>query len=169
MDMKSILIKIIDLGKKYRYAVLVLVIGLILMSIPEFDTHTNTVQDKEQQETAEEPTLEIKLSQILSQVNGAGNVEVILTVAAGEEVVYQTDNDETNTADSSERNTDTVMITDASRNQNGLVRQVIPAVYQGAIIVCEGADNPSVRLSIVDAVSKITGLGANRICVLKMK
>ena len=37
------------------------------------------------------------------------------------------------------------------------------------LIVCEGGDDANVRLSIVDAVSKITGLGADRISVLKMR
>ena len=169
MDIKNILAKILDLIKKYRYAILVLLIGLVLMSIPSFQDSKDAAVSDNRVQTVDEPSLESKLSQILSQVNGAGKVEVIRTVAAGEEVVYQTDNDETNTADSSAKNADTVTITDANRNQNGLVRQVNPAVYQGAIIVCEGADNPTVHLAIVDAVSKITGLGTNRISVLKMK
>ena len=139
------------------------------MSIPSFDTQTDTTASDDLEQTVDEPSLEDKLSLILSQVDGAGKVQVILTVEAGEEVVYQTDDNQTITADSDAKNTDTVTVTDANRNQNGLIRQVNPAVYQGAIIVCEGAENPTVHLAIVDAVSKITGLGANRISVLKMK
>lgn len=169
MDIKNILAKILDLIKKYRYAVLVLLIGFVLMTIPDLKTQSDDTVSDIQEEPITETSLEDKLSKILSQVNGAGRVQVILTIAAGEEVVYQTDNDETNTADSSAKNTDTVTITDADRNQNGLIRQVNPALYQGAIVVCEGADNATVHLAIVDAVSKITGLGANRISVLKMK
>ena len=169
MDIKNILARILDLIKKYRYAVLVLAIGLVLMSIPSFDTQTDTTVSDDLEQTVDEPSLEDKLSLILSQVDGAGKVQVILTVEAGEEVVYQTDDNQTITADSDAKNTDTVTVTDANRNQNGLIRQVNPAVYQGAIIVCEGAENPTVHLAIVDAVSKITGLGANRISVLKMK
>lgn len=169
MDIKNTFVKIIDLIKKYRYAVFVLIIGLVLMSLPTFSSTTDDSITNKQEIPVLEASLEEKLSKILSQVNGAGRVQVILTVATGEEVVYQTDNDETNTADSSGRNTDTVTITDANRNENGLIRQVNPAVYQGAIVVCDGADNAAVRLAIVDAISKITGLGTNRISVLKMK
>lgn len=169
MDLKNILAKILDLTKKYRYAVLVLIIGLVLMSIPSINSHKEDAVSDSDIETIDEPALEEKLSQILSMVNGAGKVQVILTVAAGEEVVYQTDNQKTNTTDSSAINEETVTLTDANRNEKGLIRQVNPAAYQGAIVVCEGADNPTVHLAIVDAVSKITGLGANRISVLKMK
>ena len=41
--------------------------------------------------------------------------------------------------------------------------------FAGAIVVCQGADNAEVRLRIVEAVSAYTGLGSNRIMVLKMK
>jgi stage III sporulation protein AG len=36
-------------------------------------------------------------------------------------------------------------------------------------VVCQGADDPVVKLLIVDAVSKVTGLGADKISVMKMK
>jgi stage III sporulation protein AG len=39
----------------------------------------------------------------------------------------------------------------------------------GAIVVCQGGDQPTVRLAILDAVSKVTGLGADKISILKMK
>jgi stage III sporulation protein AG len=86
---------------------------------------------------------------------------VLLTPASGKETLYQTNE---NGDDS-----DTVIITDSSRNESGLIRQVNPPVYLGAIVLCQGGDRPSVRLAIVDAVSKVTGLGADRISVLKMK
>ena len=39
----------------------------------------------------------------------------------------------------------------------------------GAVIVCDGAESASVTLEIVRAVSAYTGLGSNRIIVLKME
>lgn len=169
MGIKPFLEKLLEIIKKYRYAVLVLVIGLVLMTMPDLSKPTEERNAQVTENSAAEVTLEEKLANILTQVDGAGRVQVILTVAAGEEVVFQTDDDETVSTDSTTTKLDTVTVTDADRNQNGLIRQINPAVYQGAIIVCEGADNPTVRLAIADAVSKITGLGTNRISVLKMK
>ncbi len=40
--------------------------------------------------------------------------------------------------------------------------------FTGAVVVCRGADDPAVRLRIVEAVSAFTGLGTNRIVVQKM-
>lgn len=114
-------------------------------------------------------SVEEQLGSILSQVRGAGEVQVMLTQAYGEETLYQTNEDFSDAGDSNTTRIDTVTITDADRNETGLVRQVNPPTYQGAIIVCQGADSPTVRLAIIEAVSKVTGLGADKISVLKMK
>jgi len=42
-------------------------------------------------------------------------------------------------------------------------------LYRGAVVVCQGGDNASVRLAVVEAVSNATGLTSDRITVLKMK
>ena len=38
----------------------------------------------------------------------------------------------------------------------------------GAVIVCEGADNPTVKLDILRAIGSYTGLGSDKITILKM-
>ena len=116
-----------------------------------------------------EENLEERLSAVLRLVDGAGDVRVILSIAAGEEVVYQT-NINHNTSDNTENiKHDTVMVSSVDRSTTGLVKQIIPMIYKGAVVICNGADDPVVRLSIVEAISKLTGLGANQISVLKMK
>lgn len=39
----------------------------------------------------------------------------------------------------------------------------------GAVVVCEGAENPTVRLNVTNAVAAYTGLGSDKIRVMKMK
>lgn len=169
MEIKDISQKTIRILKKYRYAVLIFLVGFLLMIIP---TGQKKAVEKETKATAplpEEYNLEERLQKILSSVAGAGEVQVILTISAGEEVLYQTNEDKTEKENDSSIRWDTVIIEDEERSDAGLVKQIIPAKYQGAIIVCQGAEDPGVRLAIVDAVSKLTGLGANCISVLKMK
>lgn len=170
MVVKQWINKFANILKKYRYALIVLLIGLILMAIPGVSERAETVSN-EILETGTSPVelLEQKLSSLLSKVEGAGDVEVILTIAAGEEIIYQTNDDHADSDTSSSSNTNTVTVTDSNRNQTGLIKQVKTEIYQGAIVVCRGADDPSVRLAIVDAVARITGLGTNCISVLKMK
>ena len=94
---------------------------------------------------------------------------VMLSIAQGERTIYQTDSSYSQTENSTDTRTQTILVSDSQRNETGLVHQKSPPVYQGAIILTQGADNPSVKLSIVEAVGDITGLGADRISVLKMK
>lgn len=168
MDMTAIGAKILEFIKKYRYVILVLVIGIGLMALPDREETqqeptTATVASNSQTDQAE------ALTQILSQIRGAGKVKVLLTVAAGERTVYQTDQDTSTATGSGSVRCETVIVTNADRAQQGLVQQIVAPEYRGAIVVCQGADDPNVRLAIVEAVANATGLGTNRISVLKMK
>lgn len=148
--------------KQYRYVVLLLMLGVLLMLLPK-------KQETEPEAPVSVPesvdSLEEDLARILTRIRGAGRVEVLLTEYAGTETLYQTDADRT--ADSLRE--DTVVISDRERGESGLVRQVIPPRYMGAVVVCQGGDNPAVKLAILEAVSRATGLKSNQISVLKMK
>lgn len=168
MDIKAVTGKLPEFFKKYRYALLVLVIGIVLMLLPGKSEQQSTPDGATAPVVTDSGSVGEELEQILSQISGAGRVKVMLTVARGEETVYQT-NEETSTSENSaSTQIDTVTVTDADRNETGLIRQVNPQSYLGAIVLCQGAESASVRLAIMDAVSKVTGLGADHICVLKM-
>lgn len=165
--MDTVLKKVTDFLLKYKYAVLVLVIGLILVMLP---TGQQTQEGTEvvQADTVEKVDISEELTQILGQIEGVGNVRVMVTVSAGEQNIYQYDED-IGAGENPSVKHDTVIITDSDRNESALIQQVIPAQYRGAIIVCQGADSATVRLNIIEAVSKVTGLGTDKITVLKMK
>ena len=169
MEIKSIVDKTGKFIKKYQYIFLIIVIGFVLLMIPSRKSNQDTGETPAQPQTQQNNDLEHALSTVLSKINGAGKVEVLLTFQTGEEYLYQTNENSSTSQDTDSRQTDTVMITDSSHNQTGLTRKVLAPTYRGAIIICEGADDPSVRLAIVDAVTNATGLSTNRISVLKMK
>ena len=149
---------------KYRYVALVLMVGLLLMVIP-----FNTKQKSETQSTiaaVREADITEELTAILSKIHGAG--KVMLTIETGKNTVYQYDTDVSGGEDGSLRQ-DTVIVTDENRVQSGLIQHITAPEYRGAIIVCEGADKPEVRLHIIEAVASVTGLGTDKITVLKMK
>ena len=168
MDWMKIKEKIPEFIRKYRYVMLILLVGIILMAIPSRSEETEE-KPVDTTETSAQKTDEERLEEILMQINGAGKVKVMLTLANGEETIYQTDDNINNDSDSLSTRRDTVTVTDSDRVQSGLVRQINPPTYLGAVVVCQGADKASVRLAIIEAVSKVTDLGADRISVLKMK
>ena len=96
-------------------------------------------------------------------------MRVLLTEAEGEQTLYQMDEDLQTNGGSESIRQDTVLLTNSEREEVGLVRQIIPPVYQGAVILCQGADSASVRLAIIQAVASATGLTSDKITVLKMK
>lgn len=161
MDIKVLKEKIKQWIGKYKYLALILLAGIGLMLIPSGSKETRQTTQNILTAT---PTVSIteELETILSNIQGAGRVQVMLTVKSSEQTIYQTD---TPSADKQ----DTVIITDEERAQSGLVQQIISPTYRGAIVLCQGADSASVCLAIKEAVSKVTGLDLSEISVLKMK
>lgn len=154
--------------RRSRWFFAVLAVGIGLMLIPAkkesgmpIQTASPTVQQTQ--------TLEEDLTELLSGLSGAGKVQVLLSQSVGEEVLYQCNENYSQSDSSSNDNTQTVLITDSSRNQQGLIRQINPPRYLGAVVLCQGAENAGVRLAIVEAVSNATGLPTHKISVLKMK
>ena len=164
MEMTRLRNNVQKLILKNKFVFLVLGIGILLMLLPIGGSKTESSADPKHTMQNTEPSLEYRLSEILGKIYGAGRVEVLLTYRSGEETVYQEDSK----VSAEDHSLDTVIVTDSGRSQTGLIRQKNPPVCLGALVVCQGADDPQVKLSVVDAVSKITGLGANQISVVKM-
>lgn len=156
----------LEYWKKYRYVLMVLLAGVILMVLP---TGTEKKEPAQPVSVSQEPSLQDSLTEILGQISGAGNVKVLLTQSAGEETIYQVNENSATEETSRNIRRETVLISGTGREESGLVRQVKAPTYLGAVIVCQGADNAAVRLSIVEAVKSATGLSSDRISVLKMK
>lgn len=164
MGMKFKQEALVKFAGKYKYVLVIIIVGVLLMLIPGKSGAEEEIS-VDQRVVTNSDSVEEKLEELLSKVHGAGEVHVLLTDLSGEEIVYQTD--DRGTGDNA--NTDTVIVTDSNRNQAGLIQQRNPPVYRGAVIVCDGADDPQVRLALTDAVKNATGLRSDQISVLKMK
>ncbi len=168
MDIKAIPGKLPQWLKKYRYPILVLALGLVLMVLPGRNKKAD-IAPVEKAATEQNVSLSAELANILGRIRGVGKVEVMLTVKTGQTTIYQTDEDIVTTETGSTVRKETVIVTNSDRQQTPLVMQMLPPEYLGAVIVCQGADDVQVRLAVVEAVCKATGLGADKISVLKMK
>ena len=167
MDIGKSLKALPKLISKYRYPIVILIIGLVLLLLPGRQGETESPIN--QTVVQQQPDLTQQLTQTLSQISGVGRVKVMLTIAEGEKTIYQYDEDLSKGENSSSVRQETIIVTDAHRNQQALIHQILAPKYLGAVIVCQGGDDPSVKWAVVEAVSKATGLGANQISVLKMK
>ena len=166
MDWVTLSTSCMEYIRRCRYLFLVIIAGILLLRIP---TSAPVEKSSPQQEISTISSLEESLSRILSQMEGAGRVEVLLTEAMGEELLFQEDQTQTSGEHSRDSRTDTVLISGSDRTESGLIRQRNPPVYRGALILCQGADRPGIRLAIVEAVADLTGLTTDKITVLTMK
>lgn len=163
---------------RFKYPLLILLLGLVLLAIPgkeeskppETEEAAAAATEEEQGDLEE---LETKLSRLLSNMEGAGRVEVILRYSAGPRTIYQTDSTQEVSSDAESKTTtvtvETVLAAAGGSTELPLTVQTMSPDFQGAVVAAEGADNAAVKLNLVNAVSSLTGLGAGDITVIKMK
>ena len=160
--------------KKYKYAALILLLGIALLLLPSGKKQTqNEPVSAEFNDDAYAALTEQRLTQILSNIEGAGRVEVMLTLRTGSRTRYQTDtqNSEDVTDGGKQRSEEqkTVILSEGSAYDKAAVSAVDYPLFQGALIVSDGADTASVKLALMQAVSALTGLSSDQITVVKMK
>ena len=168
MEIKKLRQFMLPFFLKYKYAILILGIGIALMLIPGTGKNVKT-ETKDIPDVIQSVSVQDELESILKLIHGAGNVKVLLKESCGVETIYQVDEEVSINDSSTNRKVDTIIISDQDRKEGGLIKQINPPKYLGAIVLCQGADDPSIKLAITNAVSKITGLGSDKIAVLKMK
>ena len=157
--------------KRYRYVLLVIAAGVVLLALPSgggtAQSSPAVPAGEEERFSVEE--LEHKLERTLSQIDGAGDVQVVLTVRSGMLRVLAQDGTLEQDSQGVQRQTETVVISSGSGTQEAVLVQQIYPQFQGALVVCPGGDSPAVRLRLTEAVAALTGLGADKISVCKGK
>lgn len=166
--MKEALEKIVEVIKKYKYVVLVLLIGIVLLLIPSEKDETPIQQEETHDDSAYVAQVERELCDMLGRISGAGKVDVMLTMQYGSRTEYQTDTLSTTDSERNSQERKTVILSEGSAYDKAAVSAMRYPQFQGALIICQGADVPSVKLDILNAVSALTGLGTDRITVVKM-
>ena len=159
------------LWDRYKYVVLVMVIGIGLLICP-IGTETDGERAQLQTEiSVSERDLEKDMEVILSVMNGVGQVKVLLTVETDGELRLAQDTElsyrgDTAAPEDYSRRSKTVLV-DGESGDTGIVTQTMKPTYRGALVVCQGGGQPEVKLAVTEAVAALTGLSADRITVAK--
>ena len=101
-------------------------------------------------------TEEQRLAQLLRQISGAGQVQVLLSYRCSAERELATD-------DSGQP----AIISAGGGAQAAVELRTVSPQYLGAVVVCDGADAPQVQLAVTQAVAQFTGLSTDHISVLR--
>lgn len=148
-------------GKLPLPAVIVLAVGCLMLLIP---TGGELKQEAQQSVQSDEDFVleqfERRLEQALSQIAGAGETQVVLSISSGSRKILAQDRQQ----NSSGASTETITVGSSGNQQVVPVQTVAPA-FRGALVVCPGAENAQVRLEVTKAVCVLTGLGTDCVCV----
>ena len=200
--LKNLLIKKDDQGgnnkKKIEnlvFFIVVLIITIVVINIIWSDKKTTnksanestggkqlaleeTIQNTEDPEAKN--NLEEKLENILSKIQGVGEVDVCINYSETSEVVAMyNENSKTNLTEETDTSggvrkieeTDTqkeIIYQEDSGEKTPVTQKIVMPKIEGAIIAAKGASNASVKTNIIQAVEAVTGLSTHKIQVFEM-
>ena len=160
--------KLRSLFDRYKFVLVVILAGVVLLLLPSFGGAVESSQESGSDPFQVEE-LERKLEQALAQIDGVGEVRVVLTLQSGPRRILAQDSQSTVDEGRTEAEVTNVVISAGSGVEGTVTLQQLSPQFQGALVVCSGGGEPTVQLRLVEAVSALTGLGADKISVCKGK
>lgn len=150
--------------EKYKLALLVLAVGVVLLAWPTGEKRDSSRPPVSVPDSGFDPEeVERKLERVLARIDGAGEVTVALTVSDGVAQRYAVDE----TRKGEEEQTRTVIVSTGAGTEEAVPVGESWPDFRGAVVVCQGGGDPEVRLLVTKAVCALTGLGADRVTVCK--
>lgn len=125
--------------------------------------------------------LEEKLENVLSKIQGVGEVKVCINYSESSEVVAMynenskvSSTEETDTSGGTRKieETDTqkdIIYKEENGEKTPITQKVIQPKIEGAIVTAKGANNAQTKTNIIQAVEAITGLATHKIQVFEMQ
>ena len=141
-------------------ALAVMAVGCLLLLIPVGEGAQPSAPEQAMPETFDLERFEERLEQILSEISGAGETRVILSLKSGSRQILAQDRQQ----DGGGTSAQTVTVGSSSDRQVVPIQTVAPE-FRGALVVCPGAGDAGVRLEVTKAVCVLTGLGTDCVCV----
>ena len=100
---------------------------------------------------------EARLQTLISNLAGAGETRVMVTLQCGEESIYAADTETSADGTAASKH----VITGGT----GLVETIQTPQVQGVAVLCQGGEDPAVQTRITALVQALTGVGANHVTV----
>ena len=152
-----------ELWKKYKFVLLVVLVGVMLMLLPvSSGTEEPTAEARASEESFDLEAEERRMEELLGRIDGVGKLRLMLTLQSGTRLTLPEDSQK----DQDRTQRETVTLNRGSSQEVVVTNRYYP-VYQGAVVVCQGADSSAVRLAITETVQALTGLPSDRIQVAK--
>ena len=155
-----------ELWKKYKFVLLVVLVGVVLMLLPVSSrTKEPAAEAQATEESFDLEAEERRMEELLGRIDGVGKLRLMLTLQSGTRLTLAEDSQR----DQDRTQRETVTLNRGSGYEDVVVTEQTYPVYQGAVVVCQGAGDSSVHLAVIQAVSVLTGLGSDKIKVVQWK
>ena len=139
MDKITSAVKELFNKKQGKLFILLFAVGAAMLvlsfALPKTEGKTSDISLEEYKSN-----LEKQLSELCSDIEGAGKCKVMVSFSSGEVREYK----------------------------SGVLISSSPPKIAGVTVLCKGGDKASVKSGICDVISALYGIGSNRICVLKL-
>ena len=171
-DAGALLGRLRGLLVKYRYAVAVLAAGVLLLSLGGGEEKSEPAAQVQQGMAQGFNLAEFERAAAaqLSRIDGVGRLELMLTLESTGESVYAQDRRESVNGElNGSREESITVVSGSGYEQKPVTVKELYPTFRGAVVLCEGADDIHVRCAVVEAVSTLCGIGADKVAVLKMQ
>lgn len=120
-----------------------------------------------------EKSIEKKLEDIISSIEGAGKTKVMATLDRTEQTIYATEekysNEDIKDNKQSQSNEITyVIVKKSDGTEIPLTVTEIQPKIKGVVVVCEGGGNPIVQERIISAVTTVLDISSTKVCVTQI-
>lgn len=163
-------------NKKMRSNVfLALMLGILLLAACRGFSLSDGKAEKQMQETQREEmhsvdrATEQRMAEILSKIEGAGQVDVMLTYRRTEEKTIAHNETREESGETLRTEQTAVILEDGNGATQPLVLTEAYPVAEGVVIAAQGADSPTVAAALHQAAQALLDVPAHKVAVLKMK
>lgn len=188
IDRKKLMQKLTEMGKERILILLLAGVLLLVIAIPGGKKNTGEEKTALTEERSEggvsedayTEALERRLSEILSEMDGAGEVSVMITLESSAEKIVEKDTEENReaiTEEDSQGGSRTTQNTDyreeavysggSDSGQGPYVSKELSPKVAGVVVIAPGGDDAVVVKNITEAVQALFGIDTHKIRIVK--
>ncbi len=168
MGVNKLKLDLNEIFKKYannKSLYIIIIIGIIFMLMPQGGQRQ---KDDEKTQNYNSYSDEVRLQEILSKIDGVGEVSVMITYygTTSYDVAFEKRASGSISDEETTKSEENSVIT---ANGQPLVKGEVYPKAKGVVIIAEGARNASVKKAITDAATAALEVSSHRVCVLEGK
>lgn len=159
--MKKLYLKIKSIKNIEIYVALILALVVVLLIFVGNDSKNTSKTTGDDTYIAQ---MEHKICNIVENISGCGKASVAISYSSNEEKVYAYETETTSSGGVTKQTSSIVSV-----KGEPLITKVLPPNILGVVVVAEGADNPVIKLKIIEVVVTLLDVDVSKVQVFTYK